>query len=309
MTLVSQCHLFAWLLIWFSMASPVFAVSSQSPFPDILFKDFSSVIESTLGSKVTLATVLTVLLTLTENPDLLNLHFCQQHPTESGENAVQLSGWFTALSNALTNQLGKRKTSTLFFQHEYADTLWNNENTRHRTNLIAGKLDKLANTLGLSPYDESGNYRGKLHAVSHDAIKPALVICPTSFVCGTLACRPRSLLQATQDWDIPLATLVKGHSIHKNVPVLTGKCSHCDTFYSADHEQFQDLSSRSQPWKCVYLNSAKYLKIGQAFWVDHVFSASVVNSMYNFHASAAAYAEFWNNTFGTEKTDVSRCLI
>ncbi len=31
--------------------------------------------------------------------------------------------------------------------------------------------------------------------------------------------------------------------------------------------------------------------------------------MYNFHASAAAYAEYWNNTFGTETVSVSRAQI
>ena len=28
--------------------------------------------------------------------------------------------------------------------------------------------------------------------------------------------------------------------------------------------------------------------------------------MYNFHASASAYAEYWNNTFGTEQLSVAR---
>ncbi|KAF8873105.1 hypothetical protein CPB84DRAFT_1690970 [Gymnopilus junonius] len=31
--------------------------------------------------------------------------------------------------------------------------------------------------------------------------------------------------------------------------------------------------------------------------------------MYNFHASASAYAEFWNNTFETSSVTVSRALI
>ncbi|KAF8240964.1 hypothetical protein L208DRAFT_1230032, partial [Tricholoma matsutake] len=48
----------------------------------------------------------------------------------------------------------------------------------------------------------------------------------------------------------------------------------------------------------LYLNSAKYLKVGQSVWVDQVFSNAVVNAMYSFHASASAYTEFWNNSFG-----------
>jgi len=41
-----------------------------------------------------------------------------------------------------------------------------------------------------------------------------------------------------------------------------------------------------------------YLKVGQNIWVDRVFLSAVLNAMYNFHASANAYTDFWNNTFG-----------
>ena len=47
----------------------------------------------------------------------------------------------------------------------------------------------------------------------------------------------------------------------------------------------------------VYLNSAKYLKVGKSLWVDRVFSHAVVNGMYSFHASTSAYTDFWNNSF------------
>ena len=57
------------------------------------------------------------------------------------------------------------------------------------------------------------------------------------------------------------------------------------------------------------MNSAKYIKIGQALWVDRLFCESAVNAMYNFHASASAYAEYWNNTFGTEETVIARAHI
>ena len=48
----------------------------------------------------------------------------------------------------------------------------------------------------------------------------------------------------------------------------------------------------------VYLNTAKYMKVGQSIWVDRTFGNAVVNGMYSFHASAAAYMGYWNNTFG-----------
>ncbi len=33
-------------------------------------------------------------------------------------------------------------------------------------------------------------------------------------------------------------------------------------------------------------------------WVDRPFSQGVLNGIYSFYASAAAYAQYWNNTFG-----------
>ena len=54
----------------------------------------------------------------------------------------------------------------------------------------------------------------------------------------------------------------------------------------------------------LHLNSVKYIKVGQNIWVDQVFSNAVVNAMYSFHASASAYMEFWNNSFGKTQQDV-----
>jgi hypothetical protein len=84
--------------------------------------------------------------------------------------------------------------------------------------------------------------------------------------------------------------------MHEDVPVLTGKCPVCQTLYHADHERTPNLTNANQ-WNRVYLNSAKFLKVGQSLWVDRLFSNGVMNGMYSFHASAAAYTEFWNNTF------------
>ncbi|KAF8892717.1 hypothetical protein BD779DRAFT_1468376 [Infundibulicybe gibba] len=41
-----------------------------------------------------------------------------------------------------------------------------------------------------------------------------------------------------------------------------------------------------------------YLKIGREIWVDCVFSNAVIGGMYSFHASAAAYTDFWNDAYG-----------
>ena len=120
--------------------------------------------------------------------------------------------------------------------------------------------------------------------------------------CEDLNCKPFALAQNTPPWDIPKVTLIKGITIHKNVHVLSGKCSHCDAKYYADHEGIHQASGRRNR---IYLNSAKYLKVGQHTWVDCTFSNAVVNGMYSFHGSAAAYTQYWNNTFGQVNLELS----
>ena len=302
---MSRYWILIWLLMWSSLVSFTYAASPQHSFPNVAFSLFSDTVQSHFGTDVSLATVLTILFTLVENPDLLNLHFRQQNPQCSGENKTQVSGWIVALVNSLVTQLGDNRAETLFSERE----LSRQPDKKGRINLLSRKLDKIAMCLKLSPYDSKGNYKGKLLPISHDEIEPAYVICPTSFICGTLNCQPRCLIQTTRECDIPMVALIKGHTVHRYVPVLTGKCPRCKTLYAADHERFQDTSTVQNNLKRVYLNEAKYLKIGKALWVDRLFSTSAINAMYNFHASASAYAEYWNNTFGTEQISITRPQI
>ena len=76
--------------------------------------------------------------------------------------------------------------------------------------------------------------------------------------------------------------------------VVAGHCTKCKTIYHADHEH----SVQEKEELKLYLNSARWLKIGQKVWVDHTFSKAVLNGMYNFHASTSAFMEFWNMSFG-----------
>ena len=78
----------------------VSAAPQTQPFPEISFKVFSMFIEDTFGPKISLATVLLILFSMTENPELLNLHAHQQHPTED-ENKITASGWIRSLSRAM----------------------------------------------------------------------------------------------------------------------------------------------------------------------------------------------------------------
>lgn len=280
------------------------AAPTESQFPNIPFSAFNKIIESNFGSKISLATVLVLLFTLIENPDLFNLHFRQQHREHLGENATEINGWIIALSNALLKRLGKQK-KTLLLDDEINEDLSSKDGVK----CVAKKLDQMAVALDLTPYEKDGGYSGKLLPISLVKVRPVYIICPTSLVCATKKCKTRSLVQTTKDRDIPLVTLLKGNQVHENVPVLTGKCPACKTLYSADHERFLHKTPVIDKLKRVYLNDAKYLKVGQRLWVDRLFSGSVINAMYSFHASASAFAGYWNNTFGTETTNVSRAHI
>jgi len=174
-------------------------------------------------------------------------------------------------------------------------------------NGISVKLDGLSRLLDLHPYDDSGRHLKQLKAVSTKEIEPALVICPTSMECQTVSCNRRHILLDTRDRDVPRVTLIKGIKIHDEVHVLRGKCDSCDTIYYADHESSFQESIPGQRLR-FYLNGAKYLKVGQKLWVDRSFSGAVIGGTYSFHASSAAFAEFWNDSFWSTQETTSRKL-
>ena len=97
------------------------------------------------------------------------------------------------------------------------------------------------------------------------------------------------LLQLTRPRDVPLVTLIKDNVPYEDVPVLAGKCTQCNATYYADHECFTDNYGS---WYQCYLNSGRFLKIGQSMWADRKFTHSILSGMYNFHASASAYTQF-----------------
>jgi hypothetical protein len=99
-------------------------------------------------------------------------------------------------------------------------------------------------------------------------------------------------LQTTRPRDVPLVTLIEDNISYEDVPILTGKCMQCGAMYYADHECFQDNYGS---WTKCYLNSTRFIKIGQSTWVDRNFTHSVLSGMYNFHASASAYMQYWND--------------
>ena len=72
---------------------------------DPLFSTFSNFILDSFGANITLTTVLLILFSLVDNPDLLNLHAHQSHPQYTGKNAITTTGWMKALAHGLENRL------------------------------------------------------------------------------------------------------------------------------------------------------------------------------------------------------------
>ncbi|KAF8955746.1 hypothetical protein BDZ97DRAFT_1673198 [Flammula alnicola] len=281
-------------LLVFAIFLPLAAAVPQTQaFPDIPFKVFSAFVENTFSSEVSLATVLLVLFSMTENTELLNLHARQQIPEFDGENHTLATGWIRAFSRAIMHKM-KRDIQALFLEREFPPTRY------HQVTKLSTKLDAFAKLLNLTPYDDENNFKTKLLPVSYDAIQAVQTLCPDSMFCMNAQCDPQAVLQATKTTDIPLVTLIKDNTVYQDVPVLTGKCNTCDTTYHADHERFKDGHGL---WNKCYLNSARYLKVGQSTWVDRKFSHTVLSGMYDFHASAAAYTQFWNDSTSVNSSD------
>jgi hypothetical protein len=215
------------------------------------------------------------------------------------EHSTKTSAWIRALAKGVRARL-PGDAAKIFKKQDRPDS------DDDLITSLAVMLDGLAKALKLMPFDDDDEFTGKLQPVSHEAIQPVHVICPNAVVCLSAQCKPRSLIQSTKDRDIPRVTLIKQNKIYQGVQVLTGKCPGCNTTYSADHEQF---TSGNNQWKRVYLTSAQYLKVGQNTWVDRQFASGVINGMYSFHASAAAYTEYWNNSFGSSDFNFTRRQI
>jgi hypothetical protein len=78
-----------WLAMWLGFVPCVLAAgSTTTPFPDIPFHAFSQFILTTFNPDISLGTVLLVLFSLVENPDLLNLHAHQKHPKLQNEKKI-----------------------------------------------------------------------------------------------------------------------------------------------------------------------------------------------------------------------------
>jgi hypothetical protein len=129
-----------WATIFLCGSLSVVSASDLSPFPEVTFRVFADFIEDNFSSNISLATSLTVLFTMTNNTDLLNLHARQQNPTHRKERKQIISGWITALAHALEEKLGNESASRLFKKTENR----NNLSADVATASLGAKLDNLS---------------------------------------------------------------------------------------------------------------------------------------------------------------------
>jgi hypothetical protein len=218
------------LLLWMIFLIPHVLASPQSaPFPDIGFQEFSDFIINNFGNKISLPTVIMMLLSMTNNPELLSLHF-KQNP---GSKATS---WIKCLARAIIEQLGDNNADTLFSEYELS--MFKNATAREsNVSSLAVKLGEFSHLLGFYPFNNKQKFTGTLQRISHSSIQPALLICPNSSVCLTAGCGRYFLKQNTQTRHIPRVTLIKGTEVFKNVQLLSGYCNICETIYYADHER------------------------------------------------------------------------
>ena len=300
------CHIFGsgynriifLMIIVFGCFPIASAQLDHSPFPDITFKIFSDFIQDQFGSQISLATVLTILFSMTSNPDLLTLHARQQYPKAPDEVSQKNSVWIKVLAQELDDRLGAAR-HTLFRREERSQDLTSDQ----MKNSIGIKLDVLSKVLHLHPYNGKGQFFGKLKPIWEQDIEPVHVICPISVDCETSTCQSHAILKHTRERDMPRVVLIKGTKIFDDVPVISGQCPKCLTTYFADHEHSRNAENA---WMTLHLNSANFLKIGQNIWVDCIFSSTVLNATYSFHASPTAFAEFWNASFWSTQRTTSR---
>ena len=278
----------------------VMAIPESASFPNIVFKDFSDFILENFGPNISLSTAVMVLFSMTNNTEVLSLHFKQ---SKKGKTTA----WIRCLARGIKEQLGSVATKTLFFEHELS--LFETTDVEYPDIvLLSQKLSKLSQVLMLYPYNHKEKFTGTLKPISHKSTQPALLICPNTSVCLTSGCNYSCLYKSSSSiQDIAYATLIEDTTIHSRVQVLGGKCSTCKTIYYADHECIPE--SKPEIAKQFYLNSARYLKIGKNLWVDRKFSTGVLNATYDLHASTAGWMNHFNNMYGDESFAISHRQI
>ena len=172
------------LMVLIFLCPGVNALENEQAFPDIPFKLFNEFVAQNFSSKITLATVLMLFFTMTENRDLLNLHQRQQNPQLSDEKWVKLSSWIKSLAREVESKTPKQKFKTLFKQSENFKSIPESQITTR----VGTKLNDFADLLGLNSFGSDGKLIQRLQPISKKEIEPVMIICPPSNACSDKKC-------------------------------------------------------------------------------------------------------------------------
>ncbi|KAH6874118.1 hypothetical protein BKA70DRAFT_1449700 [Coprinopsis sp. MPI-PUGE-AT-0042] len=226
---------------------------------------------STFDPKISLASVMIILSSVLENPELLNLHFRRILPLVGREQGS------TAWMEHFASQLAKRfPAKTPLLPHRSETTL--------STSLV-----NLAKLLHLNPYDKYDLLVNERKPIDLSSVEPSLAIVSKLYECQNQHCKRYSLFPHMKKEEIAQVTLIKGAKPYSHAFVIGGRCDRCKTSYMADH-------TYRGPDK-TFINDSPYLKIGNSRWGDRVFTQSVCNAIYSFHASAQAFTEYFNDSY------------
>ncbi len=152
-----------WIVFWFITGASATAVQ-HDPFPDITFATLADFVTTNFSSDISLSSVLIVMFSLLENPDLLNLHARQQIAKVDGENAQKISGWMKCLVRALNNRLRSESSNLLLT----AEKKMSADNIIY---CVGNKLDQMRKLLNLNPFNQYGKLQKKIKSVDLDYVK------------------------------------------------------------------------------------------------------------------------------------------
>ncbi|KAF4571417.1 hypothetical protein EYR36_008754 [Pleurotus pulmonarius] len=218
-------------------------------------------------------------------PNMLLTEFAQSIQDNFGPK-IKLSTVLMLLMTLLDGcsikvKLSEHDFASLFTQRE-AEAV---QTPQQHITMAGKKLSRFSRSLSLASHTSTGVLKRKLRPVSTTSVQPVILITPMVMACPTLTCNNHSLTQELRDRDTSKVTLLQGSQCHLNIPVLAGRCY---------HERFTQNNGDDV---CLYLNDAKYLKVGKSVWVDRLVSRAIVNANYSFHASTAAITEFCHSSF------------
>ena len=170
------------------------------PFPNVSFDLFSQFITNNFSSTISLASVLYMVFSLTENLELLALHARQQKGRFEGENSVAVTAWIKCLSQMILEKLDNDRSKLLKES--------NSTSLDAQITTLGMHLDGMAKLMQLHPSNKHGKVKHKLKPTSYKVIEGIRFVCPNTFECTTQSCNPCSLQQVTRICDIPLVALI-----------------------------------------------------------------------------------------------------